>query len=261
MIPLYWVDAFAEHRFGGNPAAVCLLDGPADEAWMQALAAELGLAETAFTWPEGQARRLRWFTPTTEVDLCGHATLAAAHALAEGGRAAAGETLSFLTRAGTLAARLDGGMVELDLPADPTDPVPAPDGTALGAPAVAAALGARYLVVEVASAGVLRGLRPDPGAVALLHDVGVVVTAPGDRPDVDYVLRVFAPRVGIGEDPVTGSAQCPLGPYWADRLGRDAMEARQESARGGRLRVRVRGDRVLVAGGAVTVLTASVPPP
>jgi predicted PhzF superfamily epimerase YddE/YHI9 len=261
VIPLYWVDAFAEHAFGGNPAAVCLLGEPADERWMQALAAELGIAETAFTWPEGAARRLRWFTPVTEVDLCGHATLAAAHALREAGRATDGETVAFLTRAGALTARLDGPLVELDLPADPPSPVPVPHGPGLGAPAVAAARGARYLVAEVATAAELRGLRPDLGAVARMDDVAVVVTAAGDRPGVDYVLRVFAPRVGIDEDPVTGSAQCALGPYWAARLGRATMAVEQASPRGGRLRVSVRGDRVLVAGGATTVLSGVTPPP
>lgn len=261
MIPLYWVDAFAEHRFGGNPAAVCLLDGPADERWMQALAAELGLSETAFTWPEGPERRLRWFTPTTEVDLCGHATLATAHALREAGQAADGDVVAFATRGGALTARLDGDTVELDLPADPPSPVPVPPGQGVGAPAVAAARGERYLVVEVASAAVLRALRPDPGAVALMDDVAVVVTAAGDRPGADYELRMFAPRVGIDEDPVTGSAQCSLGPYWAERLGRTAMTAVQASPRGGRLRVTVGHDRVLVAGQVTTVLTGVTPPP
>lgn len=261
MIPVFWVDAFAGQRFGGNPAAVCLLEGPADERWMQGLAGELGLSETAFVWPEGESRRLRWFTPTTEIDLCGHATLAAAHVLREEGLARPGDVLAFRTRSGDLTARVDEGAVELDLPADPPESVPVPRTHGLGVPVCGAASGSLSLVLEVADAATLRSIAPDRDAIAALHRRAVVVTAPGDRSGVDYVVRVFGPRVGIDEDPVTGSAQCTLGPLWTERLGHRPLEVVQESARGGRLRVTVIGDRVKVAGAAATVLSGTVSPP
>lgn len=261
VIPVYWVDAFTEHRFGGNPAAVCLLEGPPDEHWMQGLAGELGLSETAFVWPEDGSRRLRWFTPTTEIDLCGHATLAAAHVLREEGLVGDGDVLQFRTRSGDLTARVGEGTVELDLPADPPVPLPVPATHGLGVPVSGAARGSLSVVLEVADAATLRSITPDRDAVAALHHRAVVVTAPGDRAGVDYVVRAFGPRVGIDEDPVTGSAQCTLGPLWAERLGRRPFEVVQESARGGRLRVTVVGDRVRVAGAAATVLSGAVAPP
>ena len=191
------------------------------------------------------------------MDLCGHATVAAAHALRDAGRAVDGELLAFSTRSGLLSARLDGPSVELDLPADP--PVEAPLPEALGdLPAVGSARGRGDFLVELADAGGVRSLNPDIGAIATLPFRAVYVTAAGDGAGIDYVLRVFAPGVGIDEDPATGSAQCLLGPYWADRLGRVTLAAEQASRRGGRLRVSVDGDRVRVAGRAVTVLTGTV---
>jgi predicted PhzF superfamily epimerase YddE/YHI9 len=286
-VPIFWVDAFTDRRFSGNPAAVCLLTGPADERWMQGLATELGLSETAYVCPAagGPASgtvnelSLRWFTPTTEVDLCGHATLATAHALRQASRAADGDVLVFRTRSGRLTARFDGDVVELDLPA--TRPVPVDRPPALPAPWPVAAV-AEYggsLVVELDDAAAVREAVVDVPAIAALAYRVVVVTArgpaPADQPagpappvpptdsvpPADYVLRVFGPNVGIDEDPVTGSAQCVLGPYWADRLGRTVLHAEQLSGRGGRLRVEVDGDRVRVAGSAVTVLTGQVEGP
>jgi predicted PhzF superfamily epimerase YddE/YHI9 len=251
------VDAFAERPFAGNPAAVCLLEEPADEAWMQALAAEMGLSETAFVWPEGDLLSLRWFTPTTEVDLCGHATVAAAHALREAGRVLDAQTISFATRSGVLGARPDGDMVELDLPAERAEAAPLPP-TLSGLAPVATARGPGVLLVELADAAAVRGAEVDLGAVADLDIRALYVTAAGDDGAADYVLRVFAPAVGIDEDPVTGSAQCLLGPYWAERLGRTTLEALQLSRRGGRLTVTVRGERVSVAGRAVTVVEGRV---
>jgi len=272
-VPLAWVDAFTEQPFGGNPAAVCLLEGPADPVWMQALAAELGLSETAFVWPEGDLLSLRWFTPSTEVDLCGHATLAAAHALGGWGRCADGELVRFSTRSGVLTARRSGDVVELEFPADPASPsaVPGalvgalrgPEGTQL-AP-VAAARSTHFFVVELADAPSVAGARVDLAVVSSLPEQALILTAPGPgtgpADGADYVLRVFGPKVGIDEDPVTGSAQCTLGPYWAGRLGRDELRAAQVSARTGRLEVTVRGERVGIAGRAVTVLRGSVAAP
>jgi predicted PhzF superfamily epimerase YddE/YHI9 len=285
-VPIFWVDAFTDRRFGGNPAAVCLLTGPADERWMRGLATELGLSETAYVWPVAggaatgtvNERSLRWFTPTTEVDLCGHATLATAHALRQAGRAGDGDVLVFRTRSGRLMTRFDGDVVELDLPA--TRPVPVDRPPALPAPWPVAAV-AEYggsLVVELDGAAAVRGAVVDVPAIAALAYRVVVVTArgpaPADQvagpvppppvdalPPADYVLRVFGPNVGIDEDPVTGSAQCVLGPYWADRLGRTVLHAEQLSVRGGRLRVEVDGDRVRVAGSAVTILAGQVEGP
>ncbi len=272
-----WVDAFTDHTFAGNPAAVCLLDGPAPDGWMQALASELGLSETAFVWPAQGELSLRWFTPSEEVLLCGHATLASAHALRETGHwrrwvaapvDADGEEIAFRTKSGRILARFDGPVIELDFPAD--RPValatPVPDAVAAWGPrAVVAgsmpmAERGTDLLVELASAGAVRSLAPGLGAVAGLPHRLVAVTAPGDEPGIDYVVRVFAPAVGVDEDPVTGSAQCLLAPYWSSRLGNGPLEVAQVSARGGRLRVAVVGDRVRVAGLARTVLTGQLAP-
>jgi predicted PhzF superfamily epimerase YddE/YHI9 len=211
MIPIVWVDAFSEHPFGGNPAAICLLEGPADEQWMQALAFEFGISETAYVWPlEDGTHSLRWFTPTTEVDLCGHATLAAAHAIGDRG----GSALEFSTRSGRLSARFDGDLIELDFPADPPSPIPVPDALA-PLRARATARSTHFLIAELADAEAVTSLVPDLAAFAELPDRAVLVTAPGGTGDIDYVLRMFGPKVGIDEDPVTGSAQCALGPYWS----------------------------------------------
>jgi predicted PhzF superfamily epimerase YddE/YHI9 len=255
-VPLFQVDAFAERPFAGNPAAVCLLAAPADPAWMQHVAAEMNLAETAFLWPEGDGYRLRWFTPRVEVDLCGHATLASAHVLWETGREPAGRRLRFQTRSGELAAARRGDEIELDFPAEPPSMAGCP-------PALAAALGVRprgggrnrlYHLVEVDSARAVRELSPDLARLRALDEVfGVMVTAPGDQPGVDFVSRFFAPRAGIDEDPVTGSAHSCLGPFWGARLGKRELVGYQASARGGLVRVRLAGERAHLGGRAVTV--------
>ncbi|MHB1584606.1 MAG: PhzF family phenazine biosynthesis protein [Acidimicrobiales bacterium] len=275
-VPLWWVDAFGDGPFTGNPAAVCLLERPADERWMQRLATELHLSETAYVWPVdgsdagadgGGERSLRWFTPAAEVDLCGHATLAAAHALSEAGRAADGSILRFRTRSGLLVADVAGPMVSIDLPADSPRPLDRPGGTGtdrppFGLPAepVAYALGRTDLVVELGDAAEVAAAEPDLGSIAAAPYRGVIVTAAGGPDGADYVLRFFGPAVGVPEDPVTGSAQCVLAPYWAARLGRSRFAVRQLSLRGGWLEVVLAGDRVRLAGRAATVLTGRVRP-
>ncbi len=256
-MPLFGVDAFTASAFGGNPAAVCLLDGDTwpDDQWCGAVAAELNLSETAFVLPGGDGFGLRWFTPTVEVELCGHATLASAHVLWTTGRLTADAPARFHTRSGALGATRAGEHVVLDLPALAPVRCAAPPGleAALGVPVRAAAHNAHHLLVEVDTAATVRDLTPDLGAIARLDVTGVCVTAPGDRTGVDFVSRFFAPRVGIPEDPVTGSAHCALGPWWAPRLGRDQLVGEQLSRRGGLVHVRLDGDRIQVAGQAVTV--------
>jgi PhzF family phenazine biosynthesis protein len=263
-LPLFQVDAFADAPFTGNPAAVCLLDGPADEGWMQRVAAEMNLAETAFLHlAEGGLRRepgafaLRWFTPTTEVALCGHATLASAHVLYETGRLRAEEPARFHTASGLLTVRSPvGGELTMDFPSTPPAPAAVPDGLAdvFGVTPVWAGRSRFDLFVEVSDEAAVRGLAPDPAAVAALGARGIIVTARAEGGTYDFVSRFFAPGSGVPEDPVTGSAHCALAPYWAERLGREALVGYQASARGGRVGVRVRGDRVALSGRAVTVL-------
>ena len=254
-LPLIHVDAFTERPFAGNPAAVCLLDGPREAAWMQALAAEVNLPETAFVTAETDGFGLRWFTPTIEVDLCGHATLATAHALWQERRLAPEATARFHTRSGVLTAARRGDWIELDFPAEPAVAAEPP-------PSLAAALGvtAKWAgrnrfdwLVEVDGAAAVRALAPDLARLATVPTRGVIVTAPSDEAGVDFVSRFFAPRAGIPEDPVTGSAHCCLGPFWAARFGRTELTGYQASPRGGTVRVRLAGDRTLLAGRAVTV--------
>jgi PhzF family phenazine biosynthesis protein len=254
-IPLHQVDAFTDQPFAGNPAAVCLLPGEADAGWMQAVAAEMNLAETAFVWDQPDGLGLRWFTPTVEVDLCGHATLAAAHVLWDIGRLDRAEAARFHTRSGVLTATLADGWIELDFPAHPAEPADVPPAlAALGAEPVFVGRSHFDLLVEFGSEKEVLALAPDLRTLATLPVRGVIATAPGASPGVDYVLRFFAPQTGVDEDPVTGSAQCTLAPHWAARLGRNELVGRQVSRRGGTLRVHLDGDRVHIAGQAVTVL-------
>jgi PhzF family phenazine biosynthesis protein len=257
-LPLYQVDAFARRPFEGNPAAVCLLEREADAEWMQAVAAEMSLSETAFVWPRGPGFGLRWFTPTVEVDLCGHATLASAHVLWSSGRLAPDASARFETLSGPLACRrLDDGRVELDFPAESPAACEQPDG-------LAAALGARPCwigcnrmdwVVELADESTLRSLAPAQEAVRQLGRRGLIVTARADPGAAyDFVSRFFAPQSGVPEDPVTGSAHCALAPLWVERLGRAPLVGYQASRRGGQVEVEPREGRVLLRGQAVTVL-------
>ena len=258
--PLFIVDAFAERPFAGNPAGVVLLDAPRDDSWCQAVAAELRHSETAFLEPAGPgAWNLRWFTPTVEVDLCGHATLASAHVLWESGRLAKGAAARFLTRSGELgAARLPDGRIELDLPGDPVRPIEPPAGLAeaLDCDPVFVGSGAANVLVELASAAEVRRLAPDQAWLASLPD-GLIATALADVPGAAIVSRYFCPADGIPEDPATGSAHCALAAHWAPRLG-PSFRAFQVSYRGGVLDITLRGDRVGVAGRAVTRVTGTL---
>jgi PhzF family phenazine biosynthesis protein len=252
--PIIQVDAFADRPFAGNPAAVCVLEAPREERWMQQVAAEMNLSETAFLHPLDDGWRLRWFTPQVEVELCGHATLAAAHVLWEEGRLAAGAEARFHTASGLLRAMREGAWIRMDFPAAPADAAPVPPGLAeaLGAEPVWVGRSRWDLLVEVESEAVLRALRPDFARLREVEARGVVCTARGT--EHDFVSRFFAPRVGIDEDPVTGSAHCVLAPHWAGRLGRDRLVGFQASRRGGVVRVCAAGARVLLEGQAVTVL-------
>lgn len=250
---IYVVDSFTDAAFRGNPAGVVLLDAPAEASWMQAVAAEMKHSETAFVVmaaAPGEPKPLRWFTPESEVDLCGHATLATAHVL--------GGDQRFDTRSGLLSCRaVGGGWIEMDFPADA--PVPIEPSVELGAalPGVTidrAAQGRFDVLVQVATAGEVRGLRPDLTVLERVPSRGVIVTAAGDAEGVDFVSRFFGPRVGVPEDPVTGSAHCLLAPWWSAVLGRSELVGVQVSARGGTVRTSLRGDRVALRGRAVTVL-------
>jgi PhzF family phenazine biosynthesis protein len=258
---LFQVDAFADSVFAGNPAAVCLLGGPAEAGWMQSVASEMNLSETAFVEPRAAGYGLRWFTPVAEVGLCGHATLASAHILYETGQAEPAEPVRFDSVSGPLTGRREDGLLVLDFPARPAGPVPAPPGllAALGVDRAEWTGQAKDdLMVVLAREEEVTGLRPDTVALAGYGTRGIIVTAPASRPGADFVSRFFAPGVGIAEDPVTGSAHCTLAPYWAQRLGRPQLTGYQASARGGTVRVRVDGDRVLLAGRAVTVFSGEL---
>lgn len=252
--PIVQVDAFADRPFAGNPAAVCVMERPREEAWMQQVAAEMNLSETAFLHPLDDGWSLRWFTPEVEVELCGHATLASAHVLWTEGRLPAEEAARFHTASGLLTATREGEWIRMDFPAKPAQEAEAPDGlaAALGAAPVYVGRSHWDLLVEVEHEAALRALRPDFARLREVEARGVICTARGG--EHDFVSRFFAPRVGIDEDPVTGSAHCVLAPYWAAKLGRDALVGYQASRRGGVVRVRAAGERVLLEGRAVTVL-------
>ena len=257
---IYQVDAFTDRPFAGNPAAVCLLSAPASEAWMQRLAGEMNVSETAFLLREAEGYRLRWMTPTVEVDLCGHATLASAHILWETGTVRAGEQVSFTTRSGLLAARRLGAWIELDFPARPPQPVASPTGLAeaLGLTPVYVGRNNDDYLVEVAAVGDVQKAEPDQGLLKRLPVRGVIVTSRTEGGPYDFVSRYFAPAIGLDEDPVTGSAHTCLGPYWADKLNRRELLGYQASARGGVVGVRVEEGRVYLTGQAVTVLRSEL---
>lgn len=257
---MWIVDAFTNGPFSGNPAAVCLLDQASDATWMQAVAAEMNLSETAFVVPAAQGFDLRWFTPGLEVDLCGHATLASAHVLWSEGLVPNQQTISFFTRSGVLLCDQHGAQIQLNFPATPPQPTVPPD-TLIDALGVqpkycAASKFDSFLVLE--SETQLLELRPDFRLMKETPVRGVIATAVSDRPEFDFVSRFFAPMAGIDEDPVTGSAHCCLAPYWAEQFGKTELRALQASQRTGVLGLTVQGDRVLLRGTASTFMRGTL---
>ena len=252
---LHLVDAFTGAPFRGNTAAVCILDGPADPAWMQQVADEMKHSETAFLHPGKEIWNLRWFTPEHEVDLCGHATLAAAFILWTAGHVEPGSAIAFDTKSGTLKASRDEEWITLDFPTEPvTAPAAVPGlDAALGVTPVFVGRNRFDILAELPSATDVCTLEPDMAALAAIQTRGIIVTAASDLPHFDFVSRFFAPSVGVPEDPVTGSAHCCLGPYWGEKLKKIELDGFQCSARGGTVRVTLLGDRVLLAGHAVHI--------
>lgn len=250
------VDAFADQSFAGNPAAVCLLSFSPHDQWLQLVAREMNLSETAFLLPDGKGFRLRWFTPKSQVALSVHATLASAHVLWEQGRIGPDEPARFNTRSGLLTARREDQRIVVDFPAVRELACEVPPGLteALGVKARYVGKNAFDYLVEIDSERAVRELQPDFARLASIPARGVMVTARSDDPAADFVSRFFAPRSGIPEDPVTGSAHCCLGPYWSSRVGKVELVGRQLSARGGVVHVRVAEERVFLGGQAVTVL-------
>ena len=255
-LAIYQVDAFTDRPFAGNPAAVCILPDPREEAWMQNVAREMNLSETAFLHREQDVWRLRWFTPAVEVALCGHATLASAHILWETARLPPAEMARFHTKSGLLTAERNDAGIEMNFPAKIADATASPTGLtdALGVKPLFVGRSAFDYLVEVNSAATLRTMKPNFTMLAGLPVRGVIVTSRSDRPEFDFVSRFFAPASGVNEDPVTGSAHCTLGPFWQTRLNKSEFTAHQASARGGVVKVRLAGDRVFLGGQAVTVL-------
>jgi PhzF family phenazine biosynthesis protein len=256
------VDSFTNRPFGGNPAAVCVLDAPASDAWMLRVASEMNLSETAFLHriDGGLRYRLRWFTPAVEVDLCGHATLATAHVLWQEGLLAPDAVAEFETRSGLLTAKRRDDWIELDFPAEPinaeiTDPRELERiSEAIGGSILFAGRNRFDVLVELPDEAAVVGLRPDFGKVKSIPARGVIATSRSSDPAFDFVSRFFAPQVGVDEDPVCGSAHCCSGPFWASRLGRHELTAHQVSAREGVIKLRMSGSRVVLIGQATTVL-------
>lgn len=255
-IMMFQADAFTSKPFSGNPAGVFILNAPRDSDWMQLTAKEMNLSETAFVVPKEDGFDLRWFTPAVEVDLCGHATLASAHILWQENYLSPENEAKFYTKSGILTARKNNDWIELNFPSEPAAEVFPPEGLlkALGIKALYSGKNRFDYLVEVESEETVRSLKPNLSLLSNVTDRGVIVTSLAANSEFDFVSRFFAPRAGINEDPVTGSAHCCLGPYWMKKLGRDTFNAFQASARGGTVRVRVDKNRVILGGQAVTVL-------
>jgi PhzF family phenazine biosynthesis protein len=257
---IFQVDAFTDKPFGGNPAAVCVLSEAADKEWMQHLANEMNLSETAFLVGQGDGYNLRWFTPVVEVDLCGHATLASAHILWEQGFLPPESPARFYTKSGLLSAVRKDAWIELDFPAEPEKQTEIPEDLfkAFGTPAQYVGKNRFDFLLEFESAEIVRKMSPDFTLLSDFSCRGFIVTSRSDESQYDFVSRFFAPAAGVNEDPVTGSAHCCLGPYWAKKLNKKELSGYQASARGGVVKVRVGDDRVYLGGQAVTVMRGAL---
>lgn len=254
--PIIQVDAFTDTPFSGNPAAVCILPTQVDEGWMQRVAAEMNLSETAFVVKQEDGYGLRWFTPLSEVDLCGHATLAGAHVLWEEGHLGTDETVIFRTKSGVLTCEQKDEWIEMNFPISRESPAAPPEALVDGLGLTPRFVGKSEFdyLVEADSEAAIRALTPDFQLLQTVPMRGCIVTARSDSPEFDFVSRFFAPGLGVSEDPVTGSAHCCLGPFWAKRLKKEELTAYQASARGGVVRMRILGDRIVLGGKAVTVM-------
>jgi PhzF family phenazine biosynthesis protein len=254
-LPLFLVDAFTDHPFAGNPAAVCLLPSWREDRWLGAVAGEMNLSETAFLVKNADGFDLRWFTPKVEVDLCGHATLASAHVLWQQGAVKKEQGIRFSTKSGILKAQLNDDDIELDFPLKQEEPAQAPEGLveALGIEPLYVGKNQFDYLVEVESETVLRAITPDFKRLATIPVRGIIVTCRSAKPTFDFMSRFFAPGSGVDEDPVTGSAHCCLGAFWRKRLGKNDFVAYQASARGGIVKVRVDNGRAFLGGKAVIV--------
>lgn len=259
---IFQVDAFTDSPFSGNPAAVCVLPQEGDEDWMQRVANEMNLSETAFLFQQEDGYNLRWFTPVIEVDLCGHATLASAHILWETGLLAPDQEARFYTRSGLLTAVRQDNWIQLDFPSEPEDEIDAPEKLrdALGISPNYVGKNRFDYLIEIESEESIRNLIPNFTVLRTIDSRGFIVTSVADSPEFDFVSRFFAPSFGINEDPVTGSAHCCLGPFWQKKLGKNEFTAYQASARGGIIKVHVAGERVLLAGQAFTVMRGTLIP-
>lgn len=253
---IFIVDSFTDSPFRGNPAGVCLLDGEKDSSWLQKVAREMNQSETAFLLKSEDGYSLRWFTPTVEVDLCGHATLASAHTLWEKGLVPGEDTIRFHTRSGLLTAKRNGELIELNFPTEPAEECEIPEGLleALGVKAIYVGRNRMDYIIQVETEDEVKNLSPDFNLLAKAVSRGAIVTSKSNEKGIDVVSRFFCPTIGINEDPVTGSAHCCLGPFWSKRLNKDEFQAVQVSERRGSLKVKLEGDRVILGGRAVTVL-------
>lgn len=257
---IFQVDAFTDKPFAGNPAAVCVMPQEGDEGWMQRVATEMNLSETAFLVEQEDGYNLRWFTPAIEVDLCGHATLASAHILWENGLLAPHQEARFFTRSGLLTAVRQDNWIRLNFPSEPEEETDASQklSEALGISPVYVGKNRFDFLIEIESEELIRNLKPDFTSLRTIESRGFIVTSVADSVEFDFVSRFFAPAFGINEDPVTGSAHCCLGPFWQKKLGKNEFTAYQASARGGTIKVQVAGERVLLAGQAITVMRGAL---
>lgn len=252
---IFQVDAFTDLPFSGNPAAVCILEKETEKEWMQNIAAEMNLSETAFLISNGDRYNLRWFTPTIEVDLCGHATLASAHILWEEGYFNLDQDIDFITRSGVLTVSKIGDLIEMNFPSEPEESADIPQHLKEGLGVNPIYIGKNRFdyLVEVESEEQVRNLNPDYHLLSTIDTRGIIVTSNSESEEYDFVSRFFAPSSGINEDPVTGSAHCCLGPFWGRKLAKKTMTGYQDSKRGGVVHVTLKGDRVLLGGRAVTI--------